>query len=342
MSVLVTGGAGYIGSHMVWELLDHGESVVVLDRLSSGFDWAVPPEARLYVGDVGDSGLVTKIIREHEVDAIIHFAGSLIVPESMTDPLQYYGNNTCKTCSLVADAVREKVPHFIFSSTAAVYGTAGEEPVREDASTLPESPYGRSKLMTEWILRDTAAACEDFRYTVLRYFNVAGADPKGRTGQSTPGATHLIKAASETALGKRPFMQIFGNDYPTPDGTCIRDYIHVSDLVAAHRLALARLRGGGGSLVANCGYGHGYSVLEVLESVKRVYGGEIDVRMAGRRAGDAVAVVANSELARRELGWSPRFDDLDRIVSGALAWERILATKNWRSEADEAFMSRGG
>lgn len=331
MSVLVTGGAGYIGSHMVWELLDHGEQVVVIDRLSSGFDWAVPPEAPLYVGDVGDSGLVTKIIREHGVDAIIHFAGSLIVPESMTDPLLYYDNNTSKTRSLVAAAVAEKVPHFIFSSTAAVYGTAGLEPVREDVRTVPESPYGRSKLMTEWILGDTAAAYEDFNYSALRYFNVAGADPKGRTGQSTPGATHLIKTASETALGKRPFMQIFGNDYPTPDGTCVRDYIHVSDLVAAHRLALKRMRVGGGSLVANCGYGHGYSVLEVMDSVRRVYGGSIDVRMAGRRPGDAAAIVANADLARREFGWTPKFDDLDRIVSDALAWERTLSTKNWPS-----------
>jgi len=331
MSVLVTGGAGYIGSHMVWELLDHGEEVVVLDRLSSGFDWAVPPEAKLYAGDVGDTGLVSKIIREHKVDAIIHFAGSLIVPESMTDPLQYYDNNTAKTRSLLAAAVAEKVPHFIFSSTAAVYGTAGIEPVAENARTVPESPYGRSKLMTEWILRDVAAAYEDFNYTVLRYFNVAGADPKGRTGQSTPGATHLIKIASEVVVGKRPYMQIFGNDYPTPDGTCVRDYIHVSDLAAAHRLALARLRVGGRSLVANCGYGHGYSVLEVMDAVRRVYGGEMDVRMAGRRPGDAAAVVANSDLARREFGWTPRFDDLGKIVNDALSWERILATKNWPS-----------
>ncbi len=327
MSVLVTGGAGYIGSHMVWELLDHGEKVVVLDRLSSGFDWAVPAEAPLIVGDVGDSELVGSIIREHSVDAIIHFAGSLIVSESVSEPLLYYENNTCKTRSLVATAVRERVPHFIFSSTAAVYGTAGIEPVREDAITAPESPYGTSKLMTEWILRDAARA-HDIDYTVLRYFNVAGADPKGRTGQSTPGATLLIKVAAETALGKRPFMQIFGDDYPTPDGTCIRDYIHVSDLVEAHRLALARMRAGGGSLVANCGYGHGYSVFEVMDSVRRVYGGEIDVRISGRRPGDAIAVVANADLARKEFGWAPRLDNLDGIVSDALAWERQLSMKN--------------
>ncbi len=327
MSVLVTGGAGYIGSHMVWELLDAGEEVVVLDRLSTGFDWAVPREAPLVVGDVGDRELVGSIIRQHAVDAIIHFAGSLVVGESVSYPLAYYENNTCKTRTLIETAVSQKVPHFIFSSTAAVYGTTGIEPVQEDARTLPESPYGLSKLMTEWILRDAAAA-HGFTYSALRYFNVAGADPKGRTGQSTAGATLLIKVAVETAIGKRPFMEVFGTDYPTPDGTCIRDYIHVSDLVAAHRLALQRLRAGGGSIVANCGYGHGYSVLDVMDSVKRVYGGEIDVRMSGRRAGDAVAVVANSDLARREFQWVPKLDNLDGIVSDALAWERRLASKN--------------
>ncbi|TIW65354.1 MAG: UDP-glucose 4-epimerase GalE, partial [Mesorhizobium sp.] len=261
MTVLVTGGAGYIGSHMVWELLDAGESVVVLDRLSTGFEWAVAPEARLVVGDVADRELVGQIIRDNKVDAIIHFAGSIVVPESVADPLGYYENNTSKTRTLIETAVREGVPHFIFSSTAAVYGGAGLEPVREDAGLSPVSPYGLSKLMSEWMLRDAAKA-HDIRYTALRYFNVAGADPKGRTGQSTPGATHLIKVACETALGKRPFMQVFGTDYPTPDGTCIRDYIHVSDLAAAHRLALQRLREGGTSLVANCGYSHGYSVLQ--------------------------------------------------------------------------------
>ena len=219
------------------------------------------------------------------------------------------------------------VPHFIFSSTAAVYGASGMEPVREDARLAPESPYGLSKLMSEWMLRDAAAA-HDLAYTVLRYFNVAGADPKGRTGQSTAGATHLIKTAAETALGKRPFMQVFGTDYDTPDGTCIRDYIHVGDLVAAHRLALDRLRSGGASLVANCGYGHGYSVLEVVDSVRRVHGADFEVRMAGRRPGDAVSVVANSDLARRELGWAPRLDRLDGIVGDALAWESKLAQKN--------------
>lgn len=327
MTVLVTGGAGYIGSHMVWELLDAGESVVVLDRLSTGFEWAVAPEAKLVVGDVADKELVGRVIRDNHVDAIIHFAGSIVVPESVADPLAYYENNTSKTRTLIETAVREGVPHFIFSSTAAVYGGAGLEPVREDARLAPESPYGLSKLMSEWMLRDAGLA-HDIRYTALRYFNVAGADPKGRTGQSTPGATHLIKVACETALGKRPFMQVFGTDYPTPDGTCMRDYIHVSDLAAAHRLALQRLRAGGPSLVANCGYSHGYSVLEVIDSVRRAFGRDFEVRMGARRPGDAAAVVANSDLARAELGWTPQRDDLDQIVADALAWERILTSKN--------------
>ena len=244
MAVLVTGGAGYIGSHMVWELLDAGEEVVVLDRLSTGFAWAVAPEARLVVGDVGDAALVGSLIADHSVDAIIHFAGSIVVPESVADPLGYYANNTCKTRALLEAAVQGNVANFIFSSTAAVYGPSGEA-VREDHSLEPASPYGASKLMSEWMLRDAAAA-HGLRYTALRYFNVAGADPRGRTGQSTPGATHLLKVACETALGKRPFMQVYGTDYPTADGTGIRDFIHVSDLVAAHRLALARLRAGGG------------------------------------------------------------------------------------------------
>lgn len=327
MAVLVTGGAGYIGSHMVWELVDAGEEVVVVDRLSTGFEWAVSPEAKLVVGDVGDSDLIGRVIDEHKIDAIIHFAGSIVVPESVADPLGYYDNNTTKTRSLLEAAVKGGVPHFIFSSTAAVYGGAGSDPVREDAPLHPESPYGRSKLMTEWMLQDTAAA-HSLRYTILRYFNVAGADPRGRTGQSTPGATHLIKVASETALGKRPFMQIYGDDYATPDGTCLRDYIHVSDLVAAHRLALQRLRAGGVSLLANCGYGHGYSVLEVIDAVRRVHGKDFDTRMTERRPGDAAAVVANAQRARAELGWSPQYDDLDTIVGHALAWEDRLTRSN--------------
>lgn len=327
MSVLVTGGAGYIGSHMVWELLDAGEEVVVLDRLSTGFEWAVPPEAKLVVGDVADALLVRSIIRRHRVDAVIHFAGSIVVPDSVVDPLAYYENNTCRTRSLLSAVVAEKVPHFIFSSTAAVYGAAGLEPVGEDAQLAPESPYGLSKLMSEWMLRDAAAAY-GLRYTALRYFNVAGADPKGRAGQSSPGATHLVKVACQAALGRRPFIEIFGTDYDTPDGTCIRDYIHVSDLVAAHRLALERLRAGGGNLVANCGYGYGHSVRAVIESVRRVHGSDFDVRAGERRPGDAASVVADPALAQRELGWKPLYASLDFIVAGALAWERALAQKN--------------
>jgi UDP-glucose 4-epimerase len=287
----------------------------------------VPQEARLIVGDIGDSALVGSIIRDHAVDAIIHFAGSIVVPESVADPLGYYQNNTCKTRSLIETAVAGKVKHVIFSSTAAVYGQAGMEPVSETHALSPESPYGRSKLMTEWMLADAAVA-HGFTYSALRYFNVSGADPRGRTGQSTPGATHLIKVACETALGKRASMQVFGTDYPTPDGSCVRDYIHVSDLAAAHRLALQRLRAGGGNLVANCGYGHGYSVLEVIDSVRRIHGQEFDVKMGGRRPGDVASVVANPALALSELGWQPRYDRLDQIVGDALSWERILTTKN--------------
>lgn len=329
MAVLVTGGAGYIGSHMVWALVDAGEEVVVLDRLSTGFRWAVAPEAELVVGDIGDQELVASLIETHAVDAIIHFAGSIVVPESVSDPLGYYANNTCKTRNLLEAAVRGGVKHFIFSSTAAVYGAAGLEPVREDATLAPESPYGTSKLMSELMLRDAAAA-HDFTYTALRYFNVSGADPRGRTGQSTPGATHLIKVASETALGKRPALTVFGDDYPTPDGTCVRDYIHVSDLAAAHLLALQRLRSGGGNLIANCGYNHGYSVLEVINAVRRVSGEDFTVEMGPRRPGDAAAVVADSSLARAEFGWKPAYDDLDTIVGHALSWESALSRRNQR------------
>lgn len=327
MAVLVTGGAGYIGSHMVWELLDDGEDVVVLDRLSTGFEWAVAPEAKLVQGDIADQALLAKLIDEHQFDAIIHFAGSVVVPDSVADPLTYYDNNTVKSRSLIESAVRGKVPHFIFSSTAAVYGGAGMEPVSEDASKAPESPYGCSKLMTEWMLRDAAAA-HPLTFTVLRYFNVAGADPRGRTGQSTPGATHLIKVACETALGKRAKMSVFGTDYETADGTCIRDYIHVSDLVAAHRLALKRLRAGANSIIANCGYGYGYSVLDVIDSVKRLSGVDFAVEKTARRPGDAAAIVADASLARATLGWEPRYDDLDTIVAHALAWESALGRRN--------------
>ncbi|MGD9913584.1 MAG: UDP-glucose 4-epimerase GalE [Rhizobiaceae bacterium] len=327
MAVLVTGGAGYIGSHMVWRLLDEGEDVVVLDRLSTGFEWAVAPEARLVIGDVSDQTLVEALVRQHGVDAIIHFAGSIVVPESVSDPLGYYLNNTVKSRALIESAVRANVSNFIFSSTAAVYGTPQQVPVREGAPKLPESPYGMSKLMTEIMLADAAVA-HPLSYTALRYFNVAGADPKMRTGQSTAGATHLIKVASETGTGKRPFMEIYGTDYPTPDGTCVRDYIHVSDLVDAHYLALSRLRAGGGSIVANCGYGRGYSVREVVGAVERAVGHTIDARETQRRPGDVAAVVADASVARSEFGWTPKLDDLDLIVGHALEWERRLARRN--------------
>jgi len=327
VTVLVSGGAGYIGSHMVWKLVDEGEDVVVVDRLSTGFDWAVAEKAELVIADIADQALVEETMRRRKVDAVIHFAGSIVVPESVADPLGYYLNNTVKSRALIESAVRCDVPHFVFSSTAAVYGSPERIPITEDEPKLPESPYGSSKLMTEIMLRDTSAA-HDFTYTALRYFNVCGADPKMRTGQSTKGATHLIKVACEVATGKRSHMEVFGTDYPTPDGTCIRDYIHVTDLVNAHYLALRRMRSGGKSLVANCGYQHGYSVLEVIAAVERVVGKKLDVRMSGRRPGDAVAIVANVERCRSELGWTPAYDDLDTIVSHALQWEEMLRRRN--------------
>lgn len=324
MAVLVTGGAGYIGSHMVLELLDAGEAVVVLDNLSTGFVWAVDPRATLVVGDMGDQALVETVMRQHDVDAVIHFAARIVVPDSVADPLGYYLANTVKTRAVMAACVAQGVRHMIFSSTAAVYGTPEVMPVSEEAPTRPESPYGTSKLITEWMLRDAAAA-HDLTYVVLRYFNVAGADPKGRTGQSTPNATHLIKVAVQTALGLRPKMDVFGTDYPTPDGTCVRDYIHVTDLVRAHLSALAHLRAGGESMVANCGYGHGYSVKEVIDTVRAVTKVTFRADYAPRRPGDAAAVVADATRARTRLGWTPAHDDLTEIVEAAYAWERRLA-----------------
>jgi len=323
MGVLVTGGAGFIGSHMVLELLDAGEDVIIIDNLSTGFRWAVPDEAKFVEGDIGDHSLVCRLLAGKSVDAIIHFAGSIVVPESVADPLGYYLNNTCKSRSLIAAAVEAKIPHFIFSSTAAVYGMPKENPVAENALLEPISPYGTSKLMTEWMLRDTAAA-HDLRYVALRYFNVAGADPLGRSGQSTARATHLIKVACETALGERPYLEVFGTDYPTPDGTCIRDYIHVTDLVRAHLDALRYLRSGGKSEVLNCGYGSGFSVLDVIGSVKRVSQGEFPLRMGPRRPGDLAAIVAKAKRISEVLGWKPRLNDLDSIVGHALAWEKRL------------------
>jgi UDP-glucose 4-epimerase len=323
MSVLVTGGAGFIGSHMALELLDAGEDVFVLDNLSTGFRWAVPDGANFVEGDVGDQDLVRGLIQRNAIDAILHFAGSIVVPESVADPLGYYFNNTCKSRSLIACAVETKIPNFIFSSTAAVYGIPKINPVTEDATLEPISPYGSSKLMTETMLRDTAKA-HPLRFVALRYFNVAGADPKGRSGQSTARATHLIKVASETALGMRPSLEVFGTDYETPDGTCIRDYIHVSDLVRAHLDALRYLRAGGESIVLNCGYGEGFSVLDVVAAVKRAAKTDFAVHLSDRRPGDPAALVAGADRIREVLGWVPRRNNLDTIVGDALSWEKRL------------------
>ena len=327
MSILVTGGAGYIGSHMVLALLDAGENVVVVDNLSTGFRWAVAEAATLVIGDVADQALIEEVIDRHKVEAIIHFAGSIVVPDSMVDPLGYYMNNTVKSRSLIETAVVKGVKHFIFSSTAAVYGMPAVNPVSEDAPLNPISPYGASKLMTEWMLRDTARAHE-MSYIALRYFNVAGADPKGRTGQSTHRATHLIKVACQTALGMRHHMEVYGRDYDTPDGTCLRDYIHVSDLAHAHLQGLSHLRAGGDSGIFNCGYGHGTSVLEVIAAVERAAGHKIEVREASRRPGDPAALVASADRIRQLLDWYPRHDNLDEIVGSALAWERTLGARS--------------
>lgn len=324
MSVLVTGGAGYIGGHMVLALLDAGESVVVLDNLSTGFRWAVPPEAIFVQGDFGDADLVAKIIAEHGVDAVAHFAAKIVVPESVTDPLGYYLNNTAKARVLIEEVVEAGIKHFIFSSTAAVYGEPEANPIREDVALAPINPYGRSKMMVEWMLADTCRA-HDLNAVVLRYFNVAGADPQGRHGQSASNATHLIKIAAQAALGHRKGMDVFGTDYPTRDGSCIRDYIQISDLIDAHMLALKHLRAGGDSLTLNCGYGRGLSVLEIVEVMKRISGTDFPVRIAGRRAGDPAALVAGAERVRTHLGWTPRYaDDVDSIVQQALDWERRL------------------
>jgi UDP-glucose 4-epimerase len=329
MTVLVTGGAGYIGSHMVFDLLDRGEDVAVIDNLSTGVSWVLPPEANHVEGDIGDDDLLDEVLAGGRIETIIHFAGSIVVPDSVADPLAYYLNNTVKSRTLIAAAVRHRIRNFIFSSTAAVYGDPADIPVKEDAPTVPVSPYGTSKLMTEWMLRDSGKAY-GLNHIALRYFNVAGADPKGRTGQSTPRATHLIKVACQTLLGQRPYMEVFGTDYDTPDGTCIRDYIHVSDLIAAHFDALTHLRDGGGSGIFNCGYGRGYSVLEVVKAVERMAGKPLNVRYAPRRAGDPARIVAGAERARSTLGWTPRHDDLDEIVASALSWEEKLLRRNAR------------
>lgn len=325
MTVLVTGGAGYIGSHMVHALVEAGESVVVIDNLSTGFSTYLPEGVPLFIGDVADENLVEGVIAAHGIDAIIHFAGSVVVPESMRDPLAYYRNNTMTTRNLLNAAVKCGVKRFIFSSTAAVYGNPDVTPVAEDAATRPLSPYGSSKLMTEIMLHDIAPAY-GMEFVVLRYFNVAGADPQGRTGLATMGATHLLKIAVEAATGQRSKIDVFGTDYPTPDGSCIRDFIHVSDLVQAHRAALSYLRDGGASTTLNCGYGRGYSVLETIEAVRRASSGRnFAVQYAPRRDGDIMTMIADTSRIRATLDWTPVYDDLETIAQHALAWEEKLA-----------------
>jgi UDP-glucose 4-epimerase len=321
-TILVTGGAGYIGSHVVQQLRARDEHVVVIDNLVSGFREAVQG-AELVVGDVGDRALVAQVLAEHQVDAVLHFAAHTVVPESIRDPLKYYGNNTCNTRNLLACCAEAGVRQFLFSSTAAVYGMPASGVADEDTPTLPINPYGMSKLMSETMLRDLSATGA-MRHVILRYFNVAGCDPLGRIGQSTPNATLLLKVACEHAVGKRPSLSVFGTDYDTPDGTGIRDYIHVDDLAAAHLRALDHLRAGGESLTLNCGYGHGYSVREVIDAVQRVSGQSLHVIEQPRRAGDPPMLIARADRLRRQLGWEPRHDDLDFIVGTALAWERKL------------------
>ena len=326
-SILVTGGAGYIGSHVVLQLRARGEQVVVLDDLSTGFRQAVL-DTPLVVGKVGDRDLVMETLRSHGVDTVMHFAAHTIVPESVSNPLKYYGNNTCSTRNLLECCVETGVRHFVFSSTAAVYGIPADNVAAETSPTAPINAYGTSKLMSEWMLRDVAAS-SPLRYVALRYFNVAGSDSGGRIGQATAKATLLIKVACEAAVGKRPHVSVYGTDYPTPDGTGVRDYIHVEDLATAHLDALSYLRKGGKPQVLNVGYGHGYSVREVLKSVERVAGHALNVREEPRRAGDPPILVARADRVRSELGWQPRLDDLDTIVKTSLRWEQRLAREPW-------------
>jgi UDP-glucose 4-epimerase len=324
MTVLVTGGAGYIGSHMVYALVEAGEPVVVIDNLSTGFATSVPPGVPLLVGDAGDEALVSSAITEHNVESVIHFAGSVVVPDSMRDPLGYYRNNTMTTRSLLNAVIKNGIDRFIFSSTAAVYGNPDLVPVPETAPTRPLSPYGSSKLMAEIMLHDVAMA-HGMNYVVLRYFNVAGADPYARIGLATVGATHLLKIAVEAATGQRAKIDVYGTDYPTPDGSCIRDFIHVSDLAQAHRAALSYLRADGKSVTLNCGYGRGYSVLETIEAVRSVSGRNFAVQYAARRPGDIMTMVADIRRIRSVLEWTPQYDDLATIATHALVWEEKLA-----------------
>ncbi len=331
--VLVTGGAGYIGSHAVLALRDAGYPVVVIDNLVTGFRWAVPENVMFVEGNIGDSAVVRETLKTHKIRAILHFAGSVVVPESVENPLKYYDNNTANSRSLIGSAIAEGVRHFIFSSTAATYGIPDESPVREDMPTVPINPYGMSKLMTEYMLRDVAAA-HDFNFCALRYFNVAGADPAGRSGQSTAGATHLIKVAVEAALGKRSHIGVFGTDFDTPDGTGVRDYIHVSDLAAAHVMALdALMADPEQSHILNCGYGRGFSVQQVLDTVDRVTNAKMDRRMEARRAGDPDSLISDNRAIKSQLGWQPQHDDLETIVRHALQWERILGEKHLKEQA---------
>ena len=326
-TVLVTGGAGYIGSHVVLQLRARGERVVVLDNLGTGFRQAVG-DVPLVVGNVGDADLVAGVLREHDVDTVMHFAAHTIVPESVRDPLKYYGNNTCSTRSLLQTCSAHGIQHFVFSSTAAVYGILDSGYAAEDTPTAPINPYGTSKLMSEWMLRDLSLATP-LRHVVLRYFNVAGSDTGGRIGQSTRSATLLMKVAAEHAVGKRPHLSVYGTDYPTPDGTGVRDYIHVQDLATAHVDALAYLRAGGPSTTLNCGYGHGYSVRQVLDAVARISGQALVVREEPRREGDPPVLVARADRIKSVLGWTPSLDDLDTIVRTSLDWERKLLQSPW-------------
>jgi len=326
-SILVTGGAGYIGSHVVRQLGEAADKVVVLDNLGRGFRQAVTA-GELVVGDVGDQALVSRLLVDHGIDTVMHFAAHTVVPESVAQPLKYYGNNTCATRALLQACIEHKVKNFIFSSTAAVYGMPDQGYADEESPTRPINAYGTSKLMSEWMLRDVAAV-NPLRYVALRYFNVAGSDPEGRIGQATPGATLLTKVACEAMVGKRPHVAVFGSDYSTPDGTGVRDYLHVEDLAAAHLNALNYLRANGQSVTLNVGYGHGYSVREVLRMVEAVGGRSLTIREEARRAGDPAYLVARADRIRAELGWQPRYDDLRAIVTHALAWERKLQREPW-------------